>query len=71
MRGVCFLGRQVKIMSEKPHSIKSVNLTRGLRHLLHPCVALRALMKSQPSQPSQPSHLFLLEKIFPDIGLQT
>jgi hypothetical protein len=28
-------------------------------------------MKSQPSQPSQPSHLFLLEKIFPDIGLQT
>ena len=46
-------------------------LTRGLRHLLHPCVALQALMKSQPSQPSQPSHLFLLEKIFPDIGLQT
>ena len=35
-------------------------LTRGLRHLLHYCIALRGFQginKSQPSKPSQPSKL--------------
>ncbi len=61
-------------------------LTRGLRHHRYNCVALRAFMASQssqpsklsqpsqpskPSKPSQPSQLFLLQEIFPDIGLKT
>ena len=34
------------------------NFPRGLRTLLHYCVALPDLMKSQPSKPSQPSQPF-------------
>jgi len=37
----------VKIMSEKPNSMKSVNLTRGLRHHRYNFVALTGFWKQK------------------------